>query len=151
MASAGIINNAAMYPMLTGEALAELNEMGGEANLATGYHAIEFLLWGQDDEMPGTGAGKRPYTDFVTGGGMTASNQARRREYLTAVTDLLVEQLETVRDAWAPNVADELRRQVRRGEGRRAARTTTPRRTPSPRSSSTASARWPAVSCRASA
>ena len=76
----GIINNAAMYPMLTAEALDELNEVGGEKNLATGYHAIEFLLWGQDETMPGMGAGKRPYTDFVTGGGSTAMNQARRRD-----------------------------------------------------------------------
>ena len=27
----------------------KLHEIGGnEANVATGYHAIEFLLWGQD-------------------------------------------------------------------------------------------------------
>lgn len=32
---------------ITPEKLASLNELGGsEANVATGYHAIEFLLWG---------------------------------------------------------------------------------------------------------
>jgi putative iron-regulated protein len=102
---AGIINNASMYPQITAEALGELNEVGGEKNLATGYHAIEFLLWGQDDTMPGMGTGKRPHTDFVTGAGATAMNQARRRAYLTAVTDLLVENLEQVRDAWVPGNA----------------------------------------------
>ena len=102
MASAGIINNAGMYPQLTAEALEELNEMGGEKNLATGYHAIEFLLWGQDDTMSGMGTGKRPFTDFVTGAGSTAANQARRRAYLTAITGLLIGHLEQVRDAWAP-------------------------------------------------
>jgi putative iron-regulated protein len=106
MANAGIINNASTLMEITGEALEELNEVGGEANLATGYHAIEFLLWGQDDVMPGMGAGKRPFSDFVTGAGSTAANQARRRTYLTAVTDLLIDHLEQVRDAWAPGTAD---------------------------------------------
>ena len=42
-----------------------LHEIGGnEANVATGYHAIEFLLWGQDLNGTGPGKGKRPYTDF---------------------------------------------------------------------------------------
>jgi putative iron-regulated protein len=105
LATAGIINDATKYPELTGEKLGELNEVGGEKNLATGYHAIEFLLWGQDDATPGMGTGKRPFTDFVTGAGATATNQARRRAYLTAVTDLLIEDLTTVRDAWVPGAA----------------------------------------------
>jgi len=33
---------------------------GVEANVATGYHAVEFLLWGQDLNGHGTGAGSRP-------------------------------------------------------------------------------------------
>src|SRR3569833_3382101 len=38
-----------------------LAEAGGiEANVATGYHAIEFLLWGQDLHGTGLGAGGRP-------------------------------------------------------------------------------------------
>lgn len=42
-----------------------LQEAGGiEANVATGYHAIEFLLWGQDLNGTGPGAGERPYTDY---------------------------------------------------------------------------------------
>ena len=69
LATAGIINDAARYPTLTAESLRDLNEVGGEKNLATGYHAIEFLLWGQDDPTPGTGAGKRPFTDYVAGAG----------------------------------------------------------------------------------
>ncbi len=43
-----------------------LHEIGGnEANVATGYHAIEFLLWGQDLNGTGPGKGKRPYTDLL--------------------------------------------------------------------------------------
>ena len=42
-----------------------LHEIDGiEANVATGYHAIEFLLWGQDLNGTGPGAGSRPWTDF---------------------------------------------------------------------------------------
>jgi putative iron-regulated protein len=32
--------------------------------VATGYHAIEFLLWGQDLNGTGPGAGNRPWTDY---------------------------------------------------------------------------------------
>ena len=60
---------------------------GGDANISTGYHAIEFLLWGQDTSA--TGPGDRPYTDYVDGG--TAQHQDRRRAYLSAVSSLLVE------------------------------------------------------------
>lgn len=77
----------------------KLQEAGGvEANVATGYHAIEFLLWGQD--LSETGPGNRPYTDFLDNG--TTPNGARRRQYLTLVTNLLVEDLESVQAAWAP-------------------------------------------------
>ena len=38
-----------------------LHEADGiEANVASGYHAIEFLLWGQDLNGTGPGAGARP-------------------------------------------------------------------------------------------
>jgi putative iron-regulated protein len=38
---------------------------GVEANVATGYHAIEFLLWGQDLHGTGPGAGERPVTALL--------------------------------------------------------------------------------------
>ncbi len=84
---------------------------GNEANVATGYHAIEFLLWGQD--LNGTGpapegrtgtpqerhAGNRPHTDFdlkqCTGG-----NCDRRAQFLKTATGLLVEDLEEMVDNW---------------------------------------------------
>ncbi len=49
---------------ITPELLADtLHEADGiEANVATGYHAIEFLLWGQDLNGHGAGAGNRPAT-----------------------------------------------------------------------------------------
>jgi len=95
--TSGMINDTKVE--IAKEAIADANEREGEKAITSGYHAIEFLLWGQDDVRPGMGAGKRPYTDFVDGG--TASNQARRRAYLKAVTELLVEDLESVRAEWA--------------------------------------------------
>ncbi|WP_397451488.1 imelysin family protein [Pseudomonas sp. NA-150] len=95
---------------ITGETLASLNELGGsEANVATGYHAIEFLLWGQDLNGNGPGAGNRPATDYVEGPGATGGNNDRRRAYLKAVTDLLVSDLETMVGHWKPNVASNYR------------------------------------------
>ncbi|NIE74956.1 peptidase [Pantoea sp. Ap-967] len=95
---------------ITPEKLASLNELAGsEANVATGYHAIEFLLWGQDLNGTGPGAGNRPYTDYLEGQGATGGHNDRRRAYLKAVTDLLVKDLEEMVGNWAPNVADNYR------------------------------------------
>jgi putative iron-regulated protein len=87
---------------ITKELLAEkLQEGGGiEANVATGYHAIEFLLWGQDLNGTGPGAGTRPATDFDTKA-CTGGNCERRAAYLKAATDLLVEDLTWMTAQWA--------------------------------------------------
>ena len=78
-----------------------LNEADGiETNVARGYHAIEFLLWGQDLNGTDAGAGDRPYTDFVQGEGCTGGNCDRRVDYLTAATDLLISDLEFIIDQW---------------------------------------------------
>lgn len=102
-ANTGIINNPSDYPNITKEVLTNLNEAGGEANVATGYHAIEFLLWGQDLYLDSPG--RRPYTDYVTGDGGTAANQGRRGTYLKVVADLLVDNLAYVKGEWATNGA----------------------------------------------
>lgn len=88
---------------ITPELLADLNELGGsEANVATGYHAIEFLLWGQDLNGTNPGAGQRPYTDYATGDKCTNDHCARRRQYLMAAADLLVKDLQYMVDQWKP-------------------------------------------------
>jgi putative iron-regulated protein len=95
---------------ITPEKLASLNELAGsEANVATGYHAIEFLLWGQDLNGTGPGAGARPASDYLEGKGATGGHNDRRRAYLKAVTELLVKDLEEMVGNWAPNVADNYR------------------------------------------
>ena len=94
--NAGIINDTSAA--IDEAALEELNEKGGEANIATGYHAIEFLLWGQD--FSDDGPGERPHTDYVVGDGGTAGNQDRRGDYLSVSSALLIKHLTQVHDAW---------------------------------------------------
>jgi putative iron-regulated protein len=88
---------------LTKELLADqLQEAGGvEANVATGYHAVEFLLWGQDLNGTGPGAGVRPATDYNPNK-CTNGNCARRAAYLSTVTDLLIDDLAWMAELWAP-------------------------------------------------
>ena len=92
----GIVNDPETE--ISGEVLSGLNEQGGETHIATGYHAIEFLLWGQDRSADGPG--DRPFTDYVSGENGTHENQDRRGQYLLAASELLVENLETVVSAW---------------------------------------------------
>jgi putative iron-regulated protein len=77
-----------------------LQEAGGvEANVATGYHAIEFLLWGQDLHGTGPGAGERPYTDYDLKN-CTGGDCDRRAEYLKSASDLLVSDLQKMVNDW---------------------------------------------------
>ncbi|TPI57565.1 peptidase [Mesorhizobium sp. B3-1-3] len=77
-----------------------LQEAGGvEANVATGYHAIEFLLWGQDLHGTGPGAGERPFTDYDLKN-CTGGNCDRRAEYLKSASDLLVSDLQEMVGNW---------------------------------------------------
>ncbi|MEL7218750.1 MAG: imelysin family protein, partial [Pseudomonadota bacterium] len=78
---------------------------GVEANVATGYHAIEFLLWGQDLNGHGAGAGNRPWTDYAMGDACSNGNCDRRGEYLKAATDLLLTDLEFIVAQWADDGA----------------------------------------------
>jgi putative iron-regulated protein len=71
-----------------------------EANVATGYHAIEFMLWGQDLNGTGPGAGNRPASDYARGAACTHGNCDRRAAYLGAATELLVKDLNDAVDAW---------------------------------------------------
>lgn len=101
---------------LTPELLANLNEIGGsEANVATGYHAVEFLLWGQDLNGFEAGNGQRPASDYITGDGCTNGHCDRRAQYLDAVTDLLISDLQWMVDQWAEGKSDNYRAQLTGG------------------------------------
>jgi putative iron-regulated protein len=99
----GMINDKVAFPDITKEIIAGENEKGAEDHITTGYHAIEFLLWGQD--RSDTGPGARPHTDYLMTGG-TAMNPGRRGKYLQAVAELLVDDLQLVTDAWKPGAAN---------------------------------------------
>ncbi|MFC4257852.1 imelysin family protein [Marinobacter lacisalsi] len=113
IASESTINvggEAVNVTVLDAELLASLNEIGGsEANVATGYHAIEFLLWGQDTYGFELGAGERSYTDYVQSAECTNGNCARRAAYLDAATDLLVDDLAWMEQQWAEGLENNYR------------------------------------------
>jgi len=96
--STGIINDRDTFPAITREVLEEQNENGSETNIATGYHAIEFLLWGQD--LSEAGPGDRKYTDYVPSADGVGKDAERRATYLVLAAELLVDDLEYVRAAW---------------------------------------------------
>jgi len=80
-----------------------LHEAGGvEANVATGYHAIEFLLWGQDLNGTERGAGTRPASDYDTAN-CSNGNCDRRAAYLSVATELLIDDLDFIISQWKPN------------------------------------------------
>ncbi len=98
---------------ITPQLIADLNEVGGsEANVASGYHAIEFLLWGQDLNGTNAGAGQRAYTDFVVGSGCTNGNCDRRGAYLKAAAGLLVQDLEWMEKQWSSDVKGNYRQEL---------------------------------------
>ena len=98
-AATGIIND--LDATIDAATLEGLNEVGGEKNISIGYHAIEFLLWGQDDANTALKTpGQRPYTDYLTDGSGTAANQDRRGTYLKVCAALLVGHLQLMVDEW---------------------------------------------------
>lgn len=98
-AQTNIINNTTKFPTITKAIIAANNEKPGETNVSSGYHAVEFLLWGQD-LSDGPGAGTRPYTDYVVGKGGTNANQARRGTYLKEATQLIIDDLQGLVNQW---------------------------------------------------
>ncbi len=96
---AGLINDTAEYPQINAALIEQLNEQGGEINISTGYHAIEFLLWGQDITAPNQKLpGQRPLSDFTT-----EKNSQRRKQYLNIVADMIVCHLGELVAQWDNN------------------------------------------------
>jgi len=95
--ASGLVNDRKL--LLTKVNLVRYNERGGEENICAGWHAIEFLLWGQD--LSETGPGNRSFEDFVD---HKAPNADRRRQYLQLASELLVDDLRYLVGAWTPGV-----------------------------------------------
>lgn len=91
----GIVGNTRDYPHLTSSLLVSINQQDGERNIACGWHAVEFLLWGSDRDA--AGPGQRPATDFSS-----APHAKRRGQYLQLCVDLIVQQLEELVLDWEP-------------------------------------------------
>jgi putative iron-regulated protein len=91
----GIVGSEKEFPSLSPQLIAELNQRDGEKNVACGWHAIEFLLWGQDRSADGPG--NRPWTDFAT-----APHARRRSQYLLGCAEILVLYLDDLVRQWAP-------------------------------------------------
>jgi putative iron-regulated protein len=89
---AGLINDPKVKADI--DFLEGLNQKQDEADVTIGWHAVEFLLWGQD--LSATGAGNRPFTDYVAGQG----SADRRRAYLKLVTGQLVKELSALEADW---------------------------------------------------
>lgn len=92
---AGIINNPTLYPKITKDLLVSMNEKDGERNISTGYHAIEFLLWGQDLSL--SHAGSRTFEDYIPSKNKFAE---RRGLYLNLLAELLVEHTKQILIEW---------------------------------------------------
>src|SRR5690606_21383899 len=95
---AGTIDATQIDKTLIREMLHEVGQI--EANVATGYHAIEFLLWGQDLHGTDAGAGERPWTDYAPDDRCTNGHCDRRAAYLAAASDLLVDDLGWMVTQW---------------------------------------------------
>lgn len=98
---AGLVWDSAVP--LTRESILARDQVSDEADVTTGWHAIEFLLWGQD--FNASGPGERPHTDYLPG----QTDRDRRRLYLATVTEMLVADLRGLEAAWAPD-ADNYRK-----------------------------------------
>jgi putative iron-regulated protein len=94
----GLIGDPAVLPFINTTSLLLLNERGGETNISVGWHAIEFLLWGQD--LYAKSPGRRPHTDYSSAHTKTA---VRRGQYLVAATSLLLTHVRQLVAAWAPD------------------------------------------------
>jgi putative iron-regulated protein len=103
----GLLDDSGRYPELSAEVLASLNMQEGETSVSTGFHVLEFLLWGRDENP--AGPGDRPYTDFLEDG---LQLRERRRSYVRSAAALLVVQLEQVAGAWAADGVANYRAQL---------------------------------------
>ncbi len=92
-----MIDASTINKSLLADTLHEIDAI--ESNVAIGYHAIEFLLWGQDLNGNNPGSGNRPVTDFHLDS-CTNGHCDRRRDYLLAATNLLVDDLQEMVGNW---------------------------------------------------
>lgn len=104
IAGGNIISSKEKYPAITSEFLRSVNLKAGQSDFTTGYHVIEFLLWGED--LDKSSSGKRSFKDYDTNNSELAK---RRADYLVACCDLLIQDLENLVSEWDPESKNNLR------------------------------------------
>ena len=104
IAGGNIISSKEKYPAITSEFLRSMNLKAGQSDFTTGYHVIEFLLWGED--LDKSSSGKRSFKDYDTNNSELAK---RRADYLVACCDLLIQDLENLVSEWDPESKNNLR------------------------------------------
>ncbi|MEH6545357.1 MAG: imelysin family protein [Sneathiella sp.] len=97
-ANSGLVNDVSFE--VSAETIRAMDQVEDESDATTGFHAIEFLLWGQDMNL--TSPGNRSWKDYRAGEG----NNDRRRIYLQTVTTMLVEDLDSLVVAWSADNPD---------------------------------------------
>jgi putative iron-regulated protein len=101
----GIVHTTNTLPQISATTLSEADRR----KVPIGFHAIEFLLWGEDHYE--FGPGNRPHSDYVPSDSGPGQSASRRAAYLTALGDLLTSQLAGLVADWAPDQPDNARAQ----------------------------------------
>ena len=96
----GIINNPTILNEITASGLEAKNEALGKDEVTTGFHVIEFLLWGSDTgDASALTTGVRTFDDYLLNDS-TILNADRRQDYVTSSANLLVSHLSTLSIQW---------------------------------------------------
>ncbi|HIG83776.1 MAG TPA: hypothetical protein EYG40_02720 [Verrucomicrobia bacterium] len=104
MVGGNIISSKEKYPAITSELLRSMNLKAGESDFTTGYHVIEFLLWGED--LDKESSGKRSFKDYDKNNSELAK---RRADYLLVCCELLIQDLKDLVSEWDPESKNNLR------------------------------------------
>ena len=88
----GLINSRKLISPVR---LRSMNQEDDERHVFTGFHALEFLLWGED--LDKAGPGKRDVKDFI-GEELPAK---RRRAMLLTLTQMMVEDFQYLQAEWS--------------------------------------------------
>ncbi len=95
--SSGLIQNSERLPFITKDSLIKMNVSSGKDKTILGYHVIEFLLWGEDNGI--VGSGDRSFEDYDK----SENNSAERRgQLLINCTEILINDLENEVSEWKP-------------------------------------------------
>ncbi len=99
-ATGGLISDSSSLPNVNSEALLMANEGVNNKQTNIGFHVIEFLLWGMDDEdVSLLTSGNRTHLDYDQADS-SILNKDRRAAYLEGCSELLVTHLGLISSDW---------------------------------------------------